>query len=400
MSSALRFSSKSSKLSPFASAQPAAGAGLFHIPLLDDVSAAVIVTDSGGTIMFWNAFAEKLYGWTREEVLGRNIMALTVSSDTEEEAKKHMAALSAGHTWSGEFHVRCKSGEFLAALVALSPIVDESGTVSGIVGVSQDLSQYKQAEQAARAALEERVQERTAELKRANDSLRDLSARLLQMRDQEARRLARELHDSVGQLLVAIGMNISTVQAQAHKLDAAGERAVADNAFLVEQISNEIRTISHLLHPPLLDEAGLAPALRWYVDAFSERSKIKIEMETPSELRLPTDIEIAIFRVVQECLTNIHRHSGSKTATIRIRLEAGKILVLAQDFGAGIPDDKLRLISDGQSGVGFRGMRERIQYLGGRLELHSDRTGTRVAATLPLAGKKTAQGGSEAVALP
>ena len=247
----------------------------------------------------------------------------------------------------------------------------------GIVGVSQDISGRKQIEkelQSARGELERRVEERTEELRRANENLRDLSARLLQVRDQEARRLARELHDSVGQMLAAIGMNVATVQLQVEKLDEAGARAMADNSVLVKQISDEIRTISYLLHPPMLDEVGLASALRWYADGFSVRSKIKVEMHVPSDLaRLPTEMETTIFRMVQECLTNIHRHSGSKTAVIRMRQQGSQILVVAEDSGVGFPADKLDLVPEARSGIGFRGMSERIKHLGGKLEIRSTR---------------------------
>jgi signal transduction histidine kinase len=254
--------------------------------------------------------------------------------------------------------------------------------------VSQDLSGHKHSEEELRnahAEMEQRVLERTAELDRANNSLRDLSARLLHMRDHEARRLARELHDSVGQLLAAIAMNTATVKAQIHKLDEAAGKAVSENMLLVEQISDEIRTISHLLHPPLLDELGLGSALQWYVDGFSERSKIPVELTVPSGLgRLSTEVETAIFRIVQECLTNIHRHSGSKTAAIRIVEDTGKLLIVAEDSGTGFPPDKLRLTSDGRSGVGFRGMTERIRHLGGDLKIHSDHNGTVITAVLPV----------------
>ena len=296
---------------------------LGDIPILTTLQAAVIVTDVTGIVSYWNPSAEKLYGWASEEVIGKSIMGITVSAETSEEAARHMASLMAGNSWAGEFAVRCKNGEFIPALVTLSPLFDAAGATVGIVGVSQDLTGRKHIEkqlQSAREELEKRVEERTEELRRANESLRDLSARLLQIRDEEARRLARELHDSVGQMLVAIGMNIATVQAQSEKLDEVGARAVAENSVLVKQISDEIRTISYLLHPPLLDEMGLASALRWYVEGFSARSKIKVELQVPAGLRrLPAEIETTIFRVVQECLTNIHRHSGSRTAAIRLR---------------------------------------------------------------------------------
>ena len=359
-----------------------------QIPFLDAVKAAIIITDAAGCITYWNPYAEKLYGWQSQEVLGRNIMNFTVSTENREEAEAHMTAVTRGKAWSGEFQVRCKDERLLTALVTLSALVDEQGETIAIVGVSQDLSGRKQEEEElrqARAELEKQVQERTDELNRANEGLRDLFARLLQMRDQEARRLARELHDSVGQLLAAIGMNIAELKAQSHKLDERGRAALDENAQLVEQITREIRTISHLLHPPLLDEAGLAAALRWYVEGFSERSKIPVEMEIPEDLgRLPTDIETAVFRIVQECLANIHRHSESKTAAVRFRLERDHVVVVAQDFGKGIPADKLHRNSEGRSGVGFRGMRERVRHLKGSLQIQSDATGTIVTATLPL----------------
>ena len=381
-------------------AERATGAPVLgDIPILTALQAAVIVTDVMGTVTYWNPSAEKLYGWAPEEVVGQNIMGITVASETAEEAARHMASLMAGNSWAGEFAVRCKSGEFIPALVTLSPLFDAAGATVGIVGVSQDLTARKQIEQqlqSAREELEKRVEERTEELRRANESLRDLSARLQQIRDQEARRLARELHDSVGQMLVAIGMNIATVQAQVEKLDEAGASAVAENGVLVQQISDEIRTISYLLHPPLLDEMGLASALRWYVEGFGARSKIKVELQVAADLRrLPAEIETTIFRVVQECLTNIHRHSGSRTAAIRVREQGSKIVVAAEDAGAGFPADKLDRVSNARSGIGFRGMSERLKHLGGKLEIRSTSAGTTVTATLPVEPDKAAELGQQ-----
>jgi signal transduction histidine kinase len=212
----------------------------------------------------------------------------------------------------------------------------------------------------------------------------EFASRLQNMQDEERRRLARELHDSVGQTLAALSINIGIVQAQSHKLDSSAARAVSDNAQLVDQVSREIRTISHLLHPPLLDIAGLVSALRWYVDGFSERSNIKVDLEIPSDFdRLSDELEIAVFRIVQECLTNIHRHSGSATATIRLHLEGDRLTVEVQDRGKGIPLEKQHeLIEEGRGGVGFVGMRERLRPLGGTLEIKSDGSGTTISATL------------------
>ena len=253
----------------------------------------------------------------------------------------------------------------------------------------RSLSRRKWAEEQLRQAhdeLERKVQERTSELNLANDSLRELSGRLQQLRDDERRQIARELHDSVGQILAALGMNFDAILIQSRNLDPAAVRAISDSRSMVEQISAEIRTISHLLHPPLLDVAGLASALRWYVDGFSERSKIKVDLHISEEIgRLSDEMEIAIFRMVQECLTNIHRHSGSASATIRLIRENGQVLVEVQDAGKGIPAEKnLALRTSGPTGVGFRGMRERLRQLGGSLRIESNQTGTSVIASVPL----------------
>lgn len=258
------------------------------------------------------------------------------------------------------------------------------------------LAKSKWAEEQLKKAhedLERKVEGRTADLETANESLRELSGRLQQARDEERRQLARELHDSVGQMLAALGMNLSVIQSQAQKLDSAGICALSENAALVQQISQEIRTISHLLHPPLLDAAGLVSALRWYVDAFAERSKIKVEVDIPDQFqRLSDQTEIAIFRMVQECLTNIHRHSGAMSATIRVRQEDHRLLVEVQDKGKGISPQKQReLTGSGRTGVGFRGMRERLRQLGGNLQIQSDGTGTAVIATLPMSNAKNGE---------
>ena len=236
----------------------------------------------------------------------------------------------------------------------------------------------------AHADLERKVGERTAELSAANANLRELTGQLQQLRDEERRQIARELHDSVGQMLAALSMNIARVRSQVNKLDPSAAQALSENAVIVEQINKEIRTISHLLHPPLLDVAGLASAVRWYVDGYSERSKIRVNVEIPVELsRLSNEMEIAIFRVIQECLTNIHRHSGSDTATIAIREEEHHVVVEVKDTGRGIALEKQLNLSSNRGGVGFRGMRERLRQFGGSLEIQSDDTGTSVMATLP-----------------
>ncbi|HET7890430.1 MAG TPA: sensor histidine kinase [Candidatus Sulfotelmatobacter sp.] len=233
--------------------------------------------------------------------------------------------------------------------------------------------------------LESRVQKRTADLDAANQNLRNLSARLLQLQDDERRRIARELHDSVGQMLAALNMNLSTVRGDIERLTKTAN-ALADSENLVHEMTSEVRTISHLLHPPLLDEAGLSSALRWYVDGFALRSKIRVDLDLPEDFRrLPRESETAIFRVVQECLTNIHRHSGSPIAKIRLRQREREVLVEIADKGKGIPSDKQEeMSSEGTPGVGIRGMRERLRQLGGSLDIDSNNTGTLVVVRLPV----------------
>jgi signal transduction histidine kinase len=233
--------------------------------------------------------------------------------------------------------------------------------------------------------LEKRVRDRTADLDTANGNLRELSARLLQLQDDERRRIARELHDSVGQTLAALAMNLSAVRLDFERI-AQTASALVDSENLVRDMSTEVRTISHLLHPPLLDEAGLSSALRWYVEGFAVRSKIKVDLDLPEDFgRLPRESETAIFRVVQECLTNIHRHSGSPVAKIRLRHRDREVLVEIADKGRGIPPEtQEHLSSTGAPGVGIRGMRERLRQLGGTLEINSNGTGTVVIVRLPV----------------
>lgn len=241
--------------------------------------------------------------------------------------------------------------------------------------------------------LERRVAERTNELQQRNVELlnqaevvRQLSGRLLQMQDEERRRIARELHDSVGQIIAAMSMNLAEVEKESRNLSTRSAQALAENSAMVKELSRQIRTISYLLHPPLLDEVGLASALRWYVDGFTERSRIQVGLELPDDFgRLSPEMETAIFRIVQECLTNVHRHSGSRTAAVRIASIANQVRVEVQDNGKGIPAEKRTAItSEGRTGVGIGGMRERVRQFGGQLEVNSADGVTSVVATLPV----------------
>ena len=332
------------------------GSDLPYSALVERMQQGAAMLDARGCILYCNLSLSKLLGIPRDKVTGLLLQDLLAPADLPLCQKLQLEAQSGSS--DGEMRLHLADGSLIPANFSFSVLARDKSATGVLI---TDLTLQKQQV--------------------------EFASRLQHMQDEERKRIARELHDSVGQLLAAIGMNIDIVQSQSHKLDAKAARAISDNARLVEQVSSEIRTISHLLHPPLLDLAGLSSALRWYVDGFSERSNIKVDLEIPADLgRLPSDMEIAIFRIVQECLTNIHRHSGSATATIRLHWEGERLIVQVQDRGRGIPIEKQRqVIESGRGGVGFGGMRERLRQLGGTLEIQSQGTGTLVIATLTVA---------------
>jgi signal transduction histidine kinase len=220
----------------------------------------------------------------------------------------------------------------------------------------------------------------------AEESLRQLSGSLLQTQDDERRRFARELHDSVGQLLTGAVLSISAVRRQAGRLGQKSSRLLSECADCVKQSLREVRTISYLLHPPMLDETGLGDALRWYVRGFAERSGVQVELDISSGVdHLSRDIRTAVFRIVQESLTNIHRHSGSTTAEIHLHRCDLQIQLQVQDHGKGMPPESIWTNGREQPrhGVGIRGMRERIVQLKGEMRIHSSERGTTLEVALP-----------------
>jgi two-component system, NarL family, sensor kinase len=266
--------------------------------------------------------------------------------------------------------------------------------------VERERISVEQQLRATNEQLDLKIQERTSALTRSNqllhseiqrrvqteEMLRKLSARILTLQDEERRRLGRELHDSAGQLLAALHINLGVI-AQRTQNDASLSARVADSAALADQVISEIRTLSYLLHPPMLDETGLASAVEWYVRGFSERSKIAVDLDIDSGLpRFPTEVETAIFRIVQESLVNIHRHSGSRTAFISLRANAEGASLVIRDEGCGIPVEILKSMEEGGGniGVGIGGMRERARQLGGTVSIRRANPGTTVEVRLPV----------------
>lgn len=268
------------------------------------------------------------------------------------------------------------------------------GNIIRVVGLHIDITRTKRAEEDLKRAhdeLETRVLARTAALRIAEDRLRRLSGRLMQSQDDERRRIARELHDSLGQYLVASKMSLDLASMNGSNSDRIKD-CLADAINQIEKAISETRTISHLLHPPLLDEVGLESALVWYAEGFAKRSGIAVDVDIADSIgRLSTDIETAVFRVVQECLTNVHRHSGSQTASVRLYRTDGDLKLEVRDQGKGMPAGSLSGEAQSALGVGLQGIRERVLQLRGKLEIVSNEgAGTTVVAAIPQASGPTA----------
>jgi PAS domain S-box-containing protein len=370
--------------------------------IVDSSDDAIISKTLEGVITSWNAGAERLFGYSAKEALGRHI-SLIIPPDRQDEETRILARLSQGERIDHFDTIRMrKNGTRLEISLSISPVRDAAGRIIGASKIARDISGRKrierelyESEQRFRTladALDTQVQFRTQELLRRNaeilqqsDQLRDLSGRLMFTQDEERRRIARELHDSAGQSLAALGMSLARIDEDAKRDPARLSSSIKDAQDLIQNLTREIRTTSYLLHPPLLDESGLSSALRWYIDGLAERSGLSIELDIPDDLgRLAPEVELAIFRLVQECLTNIHRHSGSKTAVIRVAREPDKIYAEVQDRGKGISPERLAEIQFRGMGVGIRGMRERVRQSHGQLTLDSNPLGTKITAIFPV----------------
>jgi len=283
-----------------------------------------------------------------------------------------------GKDYESEYRLRGVDGRYRWFRARAVPLRDPSGAILKWYGTCSDIDDSKVLEQSIRDSaieLEHMVDIRTEELRR-------LSSRLMTLQDEERRRIAREIHDGLGQELAAAKMILDGVLSK--DASAAVRRAASDTSELVDRAIKQVRTISHLLHPPLLDEVGLVSALRWYLEGLSDRSGIKIRLEVnpPDIGRLKPDTETAIFRIIQEALTNMFRHSGAQNGRVSLNEKEGHIVVTVCDDGKGLDDQVVQLRPE-SVGVGIGGMRQRVNELGGRLRLANANPGTIVEVIVP-----------------
>jgi PAS domain S-box-containing protein len=334
-----------------------------------------VITDAS-PIMVWMSGTDKLCyyfnkGWldfvgrTLEQESGYGWAENVHPEDFDRCLQVYVANFDARRPFETEYRMRHHTGQYRWILDRGVPRYAADGTFEGYVGGCLDIHDQKEAAEKVRIA--------------------DDMTRLMKAQDEERRRIARELHDSAGQTLTVLAMSLAQLvrrtEGAAPELTKEGKEIEA----IVQQLHREIRTTSYLLHPPLLDESGLASALNWYVGGLAERSDIAITLDVADNVgRLPSEMELVLFRVVQECLTNIHRHSGSKTAFIRVARDGESIRTEVQDHGKGISPDRLLEIRSHGSGVGIRGIRERVRQFHGEVKIESNASGTTVIVSIPL----------------
>jgi PAS domain S-box-containing protein len=333
---------------------------------------AVIEWGADLDVIRWSGEAVRIFGWNFEEVRGKRWDEFPlVYPEDEERVRQVFADLCAGATpknFSANRNYRA-DGSVVYCEWYNSSLMDSTGRLRSILSLALDVTERKDAEE---------------RLRLANRQLHQLSADLLRSQDGERRRIARELHDGTAQKLAALDMSLRRLQK--HEIELPRKQALlAESIDLVTASSREIRTLSYLLHPPLLDEIGLATALRAYADGFQQRTGISIELKiSPDFGRLDDVFELTLFRIVQEGLANIHRHSGSPVAIIRLEKHLADIRLVVEDRGSGLPREFQSPDRAAGLGVGLLGMRERAEQLGGRLQIESSTAGTRVAVSLPL----------------
>jgi PAS domain S-box-containing protein len=333
---------------------------------------AIFMLDPEGHVSTWNNGAERIKGYKATEIIGRHFDCFYPESDIRAgKPRLELEAAVEQGRFEDEGWRRRKDGSKFWANVIITPIRDETNKLIGFAKVTRDITDRMQKEK----------------------SLRDLSAHLMQMQDEERRRIGRDLHDTLGQCVTAMKISLDTLAYAMEPKNTVLHRQVTQCVQLAEECVKEVRTISYLLYPPMLEEMGLKSAIPWYLEGFAARSGIRATFDASADVgRLSRDTELALFRVLQESLTNVHRHSGSQTAHVQLSMESETAILKVSDEGKGMP--AAFMADPGESwqraiGVGLRGMKERLGQLGGRLDISSTERGTIVTAMVPPQGVQT-----------
>ena len=350
-----------------------------------------------------NRKACEILGYPQEELLKLTFRDVTHPADLATDLafrEKLLAGLLPQYSMEKRY-VR-KNGSIVWVNLTVSSVRDSEDKVKYLIAVAEDINKRREWQDALKrseaklqllaGSLERRVAERTHELATKNaemetqtEIVQQLSVRLLQAGDEERRRIARDLHDSAGQTLTAVGLNLAAIEREAKEVAPGVASTAAESRMLVKQLIEEIRTLSYLLHPPLLEESGLISAISWLAGGITKRSQIDVKLELADEIgRLPQDLELAVFRIVQECLANVYRHSGSKSATIRLDRDSQELLLQVEDEGRGMSPQQLSALQTSGSGVGLRGIQERIRLFSGSFDIQSNRNGTKIEVKFPL----------------
>ncbi len=345
--------------------------------LVESIEEGAATLSDDGTVLYSNRSFAAFFDAPLEKFIGAPLHNFVTGNDAEFLKTLILGARMA--STRGEIRLLKKHGKPQTIRLTLSP--NRELGLEAICAVATELTEIVDANEALRVT---------------ETSLRQLSARLLQLQDEERRRIARDLHDVTGQKVAVLSMSLDRLARLTEERKPEAKESIKESREIVSQIGEEIRTLSYILHPPLLDECGLASAVHWYTEGFEKRSGIKLEVSIAHDLpRLPADAETTLFRVVQESLTNVHRYSGSSSAKIKVSNNSGEVRLEIIDYGHGSKTGAARARLDGTAplGVGIPGMRERLHQLGGGLTVDFATNGTRVTATLPI--KSAAEAGAE-----
>jgi PAS domain S-box-containing protein len=335
---------------------------------------AIFLLDPAGNVRTWNAGAKRIKRYTAAEIIGKHFSIFYPEEDKRNGKPpwELQVAKENGRFEDEGWRIR-KDGSRFWANVIITALRDTSGKLVGFGKVTRDFT--------------ERMETKAA-LEKSERSLRELSLHLLSTQDQERKRIGRDLHDSLGQYLAVLKLKLESVASLVGSQPDLAAQDVAQCIRLTDDSIKEVRTVSYLLYPPMLEEMGLKSAIPWYLAGFSSRSGIKTAFKAEEGFgRLAADAELALFRVLQESLTNVHRHSGSETAELRLLIRDGNAVLEIEDKGKGFDPAVLEQRGEdwmGALGVGVRGMNERMRQLKGKLEIISQECGTLVRATIPM----------------